>query len=72
MLIIALVMCFSLDGGVQFDEKRYTRDLLNEAMLEEERQKIGTEADAFDRIFASLPSEAEKVSETEEVPGGDI
>ena len=58
---------FSLDGGVSFDEKRYTRDLLNEAMLEEERQKIGTEADAFDRIFATLPSEAESVS----IPGGE-
>lgn len=53
---------FTLDGGVSFDEKRYTRDLLNEAMLEEERQKIGTEADAFDRIFSSLPSEQEQVS----------
>jgi hypothetical protein len=53
---------FSLDGGVSFDEKRYTRDLLNEAMLEEERQKIGTEADAFDRIFSSLPTEQETVS----------
>ena len=53
---------FSLDGGVSFDEKRYTRDLLNEAMLEEERQKIGTEADAFDRIFATLPTEQETVS----------
>lgn len=53
---------FSLDGGVTFDEKRYTRDLLNEAMLEQERQKIGTEADAFDRIFSSLPSEQEQVS----------
>lgn len=63
---------FSLDHGVTFDEKRYTRDLLNEAMLEEERQKIGTEADAFDRIFASLPSEAEKVAESEQVPGGEM
>jgi len=53
---------FNLDGGVTFDEKRYTRDLLNEAMLEEERQKIGTEADAFDRIFSSLPTEQEQVS----------
>ena len=53
---------FTLDGGVTFDEKRYTRDLLNEAMLEEERQKIGTEADAFDRIFSSLPTEQEQVS----------
>jgi len=53
---------FSLDGGVTFDEKRYTRDLLNEAMLEEERQKIGTEADAFDRIFSSLPTEQQEVA----------
>jgi len=52
---------FSFDNGVTFDEKRYQRDLLNEAMLEEERAKLGTEADAFDRIFATLPSEAESL-----------
>lgn len=53
---------FSLEGGVSFDEQRYQRDLLNEEMLQEERAKLGTEADAFDRIFSSLPSEAESLN----------
>lgn len=50
---------FNLAGGVTFDDKRYQRDLANEVMLQEERDRLGTESDAFDRIFSSLPTEAE-------------
>ena len=52
-------MYFSFENGVEFDEQRYTRDLLNEEMILEERQKLKTEEDAFDKLFGSLPSEAE-------------
>lgn len=50
---------FSMDNGVQFDELRYKRDLLNVEMIKEEKDKMKTEADAFDKLFNSLPSEAE-------------
>lgn len=50
---------FNFDEGVQFDELRYKRDLLNEEMIKEERERLKTEEDAFDKLFASLPSEAE-------------
>lgn len=52
-------MYFSFENGVSFDEQRYTRDLLNEQMIQEEREKLKTEEDAFDRLFGTLPSEAE-------------
>jgi predicted ATP-dependent serine protease len=44
-------MYFSIADGVQFDEARYTRDLLNDALVEEERKALETEADAFDKLF---------------------
>ena len=52
-------MYFSFENGVHFDEQRYTRDLLNEQLILEEREKLKTEEDAFDKLFGSLPSEAE-------------
>jgi hypothetical protein len=44
-------MYFSIADGVQFDEARYTRDLLNDALVEEERKALETESDAFDKLF---------------------
>lgn len=55
-------MFFNFDNGVQFDETRYKRDLLNEELIKEEREKLKTEEDAFDRLFNSLPSESETVA----------
>jgi len=52
-------MYFSFEDGVSFDEQRYTRDLLNEELIIEERQKLKTEENAFDKLFGSLPSEAD-------------
>ena len=52
-------MYFSFENGVHFDEQRYTRDLLNEQLILEEREKLKTEEDAFDKLFSSLPNEAE-------------
>jgi len=53
-------MFFSFDNGVQFDEIRYKRDLLNEELIKEEREKLKSEEDAFDKLFNSLPNEAEQ------------
>ena len=52
---------FSLAEGVHFDSNRYQRDLLNDQILEEEKERLGTESDMFDKIFNDLPTEAEKV-----------
>ena len=52
-------MFFNFDQGVQFDETRYKRDLLNDELVKEEREKLKTEEDAFDKLFSSLPTEAE-------------
>ena len=60
-------MYFNFDGGVTFDQARYQRDLLNEAMLAEERQKLEEEDGAFDRLFGTLEVEPEVVQETAEV-----
>ena len=56
---------FDFSNGVQFDEVRYKRDLLNLEMIKEEKEKMTSEADAFDRLFNSLPSEAETVDSAE-------
>lgn len=50
---------FSFESGVSFDQQRYQRDLLNEELIKEEREKLKHEDDAFDRLFSSLPTEAE-------------
>lgn len=48
---------FSLEDGVRFDEQRYSRDLLNEVLIKEEKQKLKSEEDAFDRLFSNITSE---------------
>jgi len=50
-------MYFNFDGGVTFDEQRYTRDLLNDALIEEERKQLETESGQFDQLFSGLKSE---------------
>lgn len=50
---------YSFENGVTFDEQRYTRDLLNDAMIAEEKEKLAKEEGAFDRLFGDLPTEAE-------------
>lgn len=51
---------FSMQDGVQFDVQRYQRDLLNTEMIELEKEKLDTEAAAFDKLFNSLPNEMEE------------
>jgi DNA repair protein RadA/Sms len=60
-------MYFNFDGGVTFDQARYQRDLLNEAMLAEEREKLEQEEGAFDALFGTLEVEPEVVEEQAEV-----
>ena len=59
-------MFFNFDNGVGFDETRYKRDLMNEELIKEEREKLKSEEDAFDKLFNSLPSEAEAVEAGQE------
>ena len=59
-------MFFNFDNGVTFDQARYQRDLLNEAMLAEEREKLEAEDGAFDALFGKLEAHTEEVEGTEE------
>lgn len=42
---------FSLEGGVQFDEARFARDLFNDELVEEERKQLEAEEGRFDELF---------------------
>ena len=42
---------FNFDNGVQFDEGRFARDLINDQILAEERAQLETEAQSFDKLF---------------------
>lgn len=50
---------FDFTNGVTFDQARYTRDLLNLELIAEEKERLTSEEDAFDKLFGNLPSEAE-------------
>jgi predicted ATP-dependent serine protease len=53
---------FDFSGGVNFDTNRYKRDLLNQELIAEEKEKLKGEEDAFDRLFGALPNEAEAIT----------
>jgi len=53
---------FSFTNGVEFDAPRWTRDLLNQELVQAERDQINKESDHFDRLFASWADEAEEGS----------
>jgi DNA repair protein RadA/Sms len=57
---------FDFSAGVNFDTARYKRDLLNQELIAEEKEKLKGEEDAFDRLFAAVPNESE-VDPAEEV-----
>lgn len=42
---------YDLKDGVQFNEARFTRDLFNDEVLEEERKQLDSEGSAFDKLF---------------------
>ena len=50
------------DEGLEFDGARYNRDLLSDAMVEEERKQLDSESNTFDKLFGLLP-EDEKMAE---------
>lgn len=52
---------FNLADGVTFDEARYSRDLLNDALVEEERKQLESESDAFDKLFGFTELQTEEV-----------
>ena len=58
---------FNFANGVEFDAQRYQRDLLNEEMIAEEKQKLESESNAFDKLFAGIANESE--SQVAEVDG---
>lgn len=43
---------YTLDGGVQFDEERYKRDLMHDELIKQERERLKGEEDLFDRLFS--------------------
>ena len=57
-------MYFNFDNGVTFDAARYQRDLLNDAMLAEEREKLESEDGAFDALFGKLEVYSEDTEDT--------
>ena len=57
-------MYFNFDNGVTFDAARYQRDLLNDAMLAEEREKLESEDGAFDALFGALEVHTEDEEDT--------
>ena len=59
-------MFFNFEDGVTFDQARYSRDLLNDAMLQEERQKLENEDGAFDALFGELKTN-EQLAEEEAI-----
>ena len=58
-------MYFNFDNGVTFDQARYQRDLLNESMLAEERERLEQEDGAFDALFGTLEVEETEVNTAE-------
>ena len=60
-------MYFSIGDGVVFDEARYTRDLLNDELVAEERKQLESEADAFDKLFGLGAEEEIEVAESVEL-----
>ena len=57
-------MYFNFENGVTFDQARYTRDLLNDQLVEEERKKLETEDGAFDALFGGMEAHTEVTEET--------
>jgi hypothetical protein len=56
---------FDFTNGVTFDQARYTRDLLNLELIAEEKERLTSEEDAFDKLFGNLPSESETLDPAE-------
>ena len=55
---------FSIQDGVDFNQARWERDLINDQLVEEERKQLESESDAFDQLFG-LGVDNLEVEETE-------
>lgn len=57
---------FSISNGVEFDAGRYSRDLLSDELVAEERKQLESEASSFDKLFGLGLEESEEVVVVEE------
>jgi len=60
---------FDFTEGVTFDTTRYKRDLLNQELIAEEKEKLAKEDDAFDTLFGAIPNESDLPSADEATLG---
>jgi len=60
---------FTLDAGVSFDEKRFSRDAHTDLLVESERKQLEAEDNRFDEIFG-LSAENEVEESSDEIPTG--
>ena len=51
---------FNMEAGVNFDEQRYQRDLLNDEMIQKEREKLDSESNSFDELFKNMSNEMDE------------
>ena len=56
---------FSIQDGVDFNQARWERDLINDQLVEEERKQLESESDAFDQLFGLGVDNQVEVEETE-------
>lgn len=56
---------FSIQDGVDFNQARWERDLINDQLVEEERKQLESESDAFDQLFGLGVDSGVEVEETE-------
>ena len=56
---------FSIQDGVDFNQARWERDLINDQLVEEERKQLESESDAFDQLFGLGADNTVEVEETE-------
>ena len=56
---------FSIQDGVDFNQARWERDLINDQLVEEERKQLESESDAFDQLFGLGVDNTVEVEETE-------
>ena len=56
---------FSIQDGVDFNQARWERDLINDQLVEEERKQLESESDAFDQLFCLGVDNTVEVEETE-------
>ena len=56
---------YDFSNGVNFDEARFCRDLLNDEVLDQERKQLQTEGSAFDKLFGfsndAIPEELKTI-----------